>query len=179
MVMIAIEPPPHRGRMARQRSLEFGRRFRELTAGQTQTDVADELGIGQATVSNMRAGKLPGREILERIITCYQLDREEWLALAGFTDQDPDEERLKEVARLAGEQGAETVLRRAGLAGDPVQQLVRAAQEILNRPETTYETEWDGPASSFDGYISQHDREIIKSIMAALIAEQRRKQGRA
>lgn len=105
--------------MARQRSQEFKKRFRELIAGKTQADVAEELGVGQSTVSNMAAGYPPSRvEVVDRISQKYSVDRDEWLHLAGLADEDPDEARIREVADAAAEKAVDRVLREAPVSAE-------------------------------------------------------------
>src|SRR5688572_5241089 len=65
---------------------EFGRRLRQEMGGRTQSEVAQELGVTQAYVSRMTQGHVPKRDIVERLISALNLDRSEWLALAGYAD---------------------------------------------------------------------------------------------
>lgn len=69
----------------------FTRRFRELIALESQGEVAGKLGFTQSRVSQIARGEKPSRQFVERLIETYELDREEWLALAGYSrDVSPD-----------------------------------------------------------------------------------------
>jgi transcriptional regulator with XRE-family HTH domain len=93
-----------------ERRPEFGRRFRALTADETQEQVAERLGISQPSVSRMARDLPPTPRVLERLVREYGLDGAEWQALAGYGEE-TEEERT---ARIAG-RAAEEALRRAGL----------------------------------------------------------------
>src|SRR5688572_20227362 len=90
---------------------QFGRRFRELIAGETQEKVAARLGISQPSVSRMGRGFAPGPQILERLIREYNLDEAEWRSLA-WGSQDTEEARVEAIALRA----AEEALRLSGIS---------------------------------------------------------------
>jgi transcriptional regulator with XRE-family HTH domain len=84
----------------------FARRFKELVAGENQVDVAVKLGYTAGRVSQIMRGERPSREFVERLITAYELPREEWLELGGYSGQSParaEEDRFadKVAARIA------------------------------------------------------------------------------
>lgn len=68
----------------------FGRRLKELIAGEDQVDVGKRLGYTQSRVSQMCRGEKPSREFVERLVVAYDLPREEWLQLAGFREQEEE-----------------------------------------------------------------------------------------
>lgn len=70
---------------------EFSRRFKELTVNEKQIDVAVKLGYKQSRISQVSRGERPSREFIERMIAAYDLPREEWLELAGFSPTVPDD----------------------------------------------------------------------------------------
>lgn len=88
--------------------LTFGRKLKELLAGETGIEVARKLGYTGGRVSQIMRGERPSREFVERLIEAYALDREEWLAAAGFVTAEAEAERtsydLKELARLTAEE---------------------------------------------------------------------------
>jgi transcriptional regulator with XRE-family HTH domain len=82
-----------------RRNPEFARRFSEATAGETQSAVALKLGVTPSYVGQIKRGLyMPGRPVVERFAELYGLDRDEWLALAGYETREasPGEQRLGE-----------------------------------------------------------------------------------
>lgn len=66
----------------------FTRRFRELISGESQFDVAQRLGYTQGRVSHFARGEKPSRAFVEKLVEVYGLNREEWLTLAGFREEE-------------------------------------------------------------------------------------------
>lgn len=111
------------------RKSEFGRRFRELTAGMTQETVADRLGISQASVSRMARDYPPGPKLLTRLVREFDLDEAEWQNLAGYMEPESEEDRLTVIATRAMEE----VLRRVGLDQPSGAQRLVEGLQALNR----------------------------------------------
>jgi transcriptional regulator with XRE-family HTH domain len=103
----------------------FAARFREVTQGQTQAEVARLLGITPSYVGKLQRGEYrPSRELGERIIEGYGLPGEEWRTLMGFgpegEHQAPDEEQ-QALARVVAE---EVVRRLRGERDSPANLLI-------------------------------------------------------
>jgi transcriptional regulator with XRE-family HTH domain len=112
-----------------RRTPELGKWFCEVTAGETQEEVAARLGISQAWVSRLRRDTPPSPELLERIIREYSLDPAEARRAAGYEGEEPEEEWLTQIAA----QTVKEVLRRAGMSTPTgAQRLVEGLRE-LNR----------------------------------------------
>jgi transcriptional regulator with XRE-family HTH domain len=83
---------------------EFTRLFRELTEPLTKAQVAKRIKVTPSYVSQLRAGTYgPSRDLIERIIEAFDLDRATWLRAAGFRapgDLHPDPEDVL-IERLA------------------------------------------------------------------------------
>lgn len=90
--------------------LPFTRRLKELIVQETQGEVANRLGYTPPRVSQIARGERPSREFVERLITAYDLPREEWLAMAGFGPKaDPADER-EEIANRAADKAVQKLL---------------------------------------------------------------------
>lgn len=102
---------------SRQPNPEFSRRFKEVMSRESsQFAMARRIGCTQSYVGQIARGQArPGRELVERFIEAYELDRAEWLELAGFGEEPPPEDERVEIARRA----AEEALRLAGFIRAP------------------------------------------------------------
>lgn len=90
----------------------FSSRFKELIATEkNQTVVAKRLGYSTPRIGQMARGEKPSRSFVERLIERYDLDRDEWLGLAGMGPQanDPTAEMIREAAREAAFEVARAV----------------------------------------------------------------------
>ncbi len=98
--------------MARTKRPEFARLFRQLrqSRGLLQTRIAQDLEVGQSTVSAWNAGLPPRLEMLDKLIQTYDLDRNTWLAAAGYELPEDVEDRVTAVATAAARQAVREVL---------------------------------------------------------------------
>jgi transcriptional regulator with XRE-family HTH domain len=71
---------------------ELGRRLKKarISASQTQTEAAEELGVTQQTVAAWEAGKRPAPDRLDSIADYLQMSREELLPLVYPPDTEAD-----------------------------------------------------------------------------------------
>jgi transcriptional regulator with XRE-family HTH domain len=149
-------------------SLAFARRFKELTAGQLQADVARRLGFTASYVSAIQRGQRPSREFVERVVEAYGVDREEWLRLGQIRPQaEVQEDERLDIARRA----AEEVYRRR--EAPPLDRIRETA------PELTYDPDLEGVTiEAFTGWqtMTARDRGILEDILRAFISEARHQQ---
>lgn len=108
----------------------FTRRFKELIALHSQQDVARAIGFTQGRISQIARGERPSREFVERTISAFELDRDEWLGLAGYGPKEP-EPTLQEMLTQAAEEGARRALEAAGrLPESPADYFWRRMREL-------------------------------------------------
>jgi transcriptional regulator with XRE-family HTH domain len=101
--------------MTQPEHIAFTRRFKAFLAEQPhQVEVANRLRYSPARVNQIARGERPSREFVERFIDAYDLDREEWLGLAGYGPRPSAEDEQRDLIRRT----AEEVLRRTGLIRD-------------------------------------------------------------
>lgn len=106
----------------------FTRRLRELIAQEnSQGDVARRMGYTGPRISQVARGERPSREFVERLIQAYDLDREEWLALAGYgeTETDPTAALIQRAADAAVERMVKQMKEEAQEPETPQQWLLR------------------------------------------------------
>jgi transcriptional regulator with XRE-family HTH domain len=152
---------------------DFGRRLKELVAGQNQIDVANRLGYTAPRVSQIMRGEKPSREFVERLIEAYTLPREEWLAMAGFGPRGIDSDERQALAEAA----AREVLRQQEDPNAALGRVIDAAE----RGELVYEPEFeDVDVRNYRGgdRLSENDAKLVNEALRALLSEQRRRQGR-
>jgi transcriptional regulator with XRE-family HTH domain len=151
-------------------TLAFARKLKELTAGETQTDIGRRLGFAGSYISQIQRGQRPSRNFVERLVEAYGVDREEWLRAAGFrpVPEEQEDERMEIARRAAAE-----ILRQT--QGPPLDRIRAASRELQYErdPESTT------PVEAFEGSnIHPDDLPVLESIAGALEAERRHKQGR-
>lgn len=138
MTLLAMQPPltgwiPVSAGPTPTALSPFTRRFRELTAGQRQEDIGRRLGYSGARIGQIQRGERPGREFVERLITAYELARDEWLELSGY-GAPPEPSAVDETMVRS----VEEAMRRMGLAGksgaEAFVEGLSALQQELGRP---------------------------------------------
>jgi transcriptional regulator with XRE-family HTH domain len=146
--------------------MTFARRFKELTAGETQQQVARRLGYTTGRIGQVQRGEKPSREFVERLVEAYALDRGEWLDLAGLNRHgpEPENERESRIARLAAELAVEEAVRR--LLGDPRMETLE--QEFLRRVMELQERYGVTPRLFLDGGPGGLTRERLESSLAVI-----------
>lgn len=164
-------PPPVRTMPAAPPNSQFARRFRELIAAEpAQWAVGQKIGCTQSYVGQIARGQShPSRELVERIIDAYALPREEWLNLAGYGKQAPEDplQQIQEsIARMLERQDelAAEIRRNQGRSlpvlepfagsGDPevLQALIRQAtlaHDLAHLQAKTGAEAWDAGTTAF------------------------------
>jgi len=144
----------------------FSRRFRELVAGEAQGDVGRRLGYTGGRIGQILRGERPSREFIERLIQAYSLDRDEWLALAGYGGPAPVDER-----QAIAEAAAREALRQIGQ--DPAAAILDAA----TREPLEYDADLEHlkvEQRTGDDDLTPSDLEILNRAVRILRTEQRR-----
>ena len=114
---------------------DFFTRFCELTAGETQSETARRLGYTQSYIGQIkrRLHPKPSRDLVERVISAYHLDREDWLRSAGFSDPLPQSDSVADVVNQAVTQAVDQAVMRATHAVNGAQRLAQGIFELSRR----------------------------------------------
>jgi hypothetical protein len=147
--------------------MDFSRRFKELTAGESYGEIGRKLDYTAPRIGQVARGERPSREFVERLVEAYGLDREEWLALAGLGQREPREDERAATARLAAEEAVRRLLEEVRLLtpSDRVLDWLKSIQERYGR---TVEIHFTGGASALshdqvDALIAYHEERIRKA----------------
>lgn len=184
----------------------WGRRFKELIAerGESQFEVAEQLGVSQAYVSQFARGVQPSFRLAEKIIQVFELEpqREELMELMGHgpkrvEDEAPEPPSIEdlitraaaEAAKVAAEEAVRKVLaepaRRPATPAEAAEALLESLE--VEPPQSgegaealSYEPDLEGAEIlSYEGTpLSEHDRRIIAEVLREIRGAQHRRSGR-
>jgi hypothetical protein len=146
--------------------MDFSRRFKELTAGESYGEIGRKLDYTAPRIGQVARGERPSREFVERLVEAYGLDREEWLALAGLGLREPKEDERTFVANLAATAAVRQLLEeiRVLTPSDRLLDWLRSIQTLYGRQ---VEIHFAGGASGLtheqvDNLIAYHEARIAR-----------------
>ncbi len=152
---------------------EFTPRFKEVTAGETNSAVARRIGCTPAFVSGLRSGIYGmGADLLARFVQEYGLNLREWQGLAGHLKaeearQAEEQDRLKAFALEAAQRAAHQAM----AAVNGAQRLATGLFELsrkYGRPVPVY---LEGGAETLtveeaDKLLAEFDRQLAEEAAA-------------